>query len=147
MPFSPTELFSVVADVDSYQEFVPWCRESSVTRRLEAGKYEADLVVGFQMFQERYTSVVTATEPSIVQSEAADSKLFHHLVTRWEIKPGPSKTTSWVTFSVAFSFKNMLYAQTASLFFDQVVSKMIGAFDTRCRQIYRTRPSKSRVAS
>lgn len=151
MPFSPAELFSVVADVDSYQEFVPWCRQSYVTRKLGGGKYEADLVVGFQMFQERYTSVVTAEEPSLVHSEAADSQLFHHLVTRWEIRPGPSKSTSWVTFSVDFSFKHMLYAQTASLFFDQVVSKMIGAFDTRCRQIYRTAraagPTKGRVAS
>lgn len=137
MAFSPSELFSVVADVDSYEEFVPWCRQSCVTRRLGGGKYEADLVVGFQMFREKYTSVVTVKEPCLVHSEAADSAVFDHLVTRWELKPGPNKTTSWVTFTIDFSFKNVIYAQTASLFFDQVVSKMISAFDKRCEQIFR----------
>ena len=143
MAFSPTELFSVVADVDSYEEFVPWCRQSCVTRRLESGKYEADLVVGFQMFREKYTSVVTVQEPCLVHSEAADSAVFHHLVTRWELKPGPNKTTSWVTFTIDFSFKNVIYAQTATLFFDQVVSKMISAFDKRCEQIFRAQKQPS----
>lgn len=143
MAFSPSELFSVVADVDSYEEFVPWCRQSCVTRRLESGKYEADLVVGFQMFREKYTSVVTVQEPCLVHSEAADSAVFHHLVTRWELKPGPNKTTSWVTFTIDFSFKNVIYAQTATLFFDQVVSKMISAFDKRCEQIFRAQKQPS----
>lgn len=137
MAYSPAEMFSVVADVDSYEEFVPWCRQSCVTRRLGNGKYEADLVVGFQMFREKYTSVVTVQEPSLVLSEAADSTVFNHLVTRWELQPGPNASTSWVTFTIDFSFKNVIYAQTSSLFFDQVVSKMISAFDGRCEQIYR----------
>jgi ribosome-associated toxin RatA of RatAB toxin-antitoxin module len=147
MAFSPVELFSVVADVDSYEEFVPWCKKSCVTRRLEGGKYEADLVVGFQMFKEKYTSVVTVQEPWLVHSEAADSVVFNHLVTRWELRPGPNKTTSWVTFTIDFSFKNMLYAQTASLFFDQVVSKMITAFDKRCCEIYRAAEQQKQIPS
>jgi coenzyme Q-binding protein COQ10 len=137
MAFSPAEMFSVVADVDSYEEFVPWCQKSCVTRRLGSGKYEASLVVGFQMFREEYTSVVTVQEPFIVHSEAADSTVFNHLVTRWELKPGPNASTSWVTFTIDFSFKNVIYAQTASLFFDHVASKMISAFDKRCETIYR----------
>lgn len=136
MAFSRKQLYDVVADVDQYVNFVPWCRRSVVTRIVDDTHFEADLEVGFQLFSECYTSKVTLKEPEKIVSEAADSSVFHKLLFTWEFAPGPTANTTWTTFHVDYSFKNIIYGQTSVLFFDQVVSQMISAFDKRCRQVY-----------
>ena len=134
--FNRKQLYDVVADVDQYVNFVPWCRRSVVTKVIDDQHFEADLEVGFQLFSECYTSRVTLQEPSKIVSEAADSSVFHKLLFTWEFAPGPTNSTTWTTFHVDYSFKNVIYGQTSVLFFDQVVSQMISAFDRRCRQVY-----------
>ena len=134
--FSQQQMFDVVADVDSYKHFVPWCQESRVTKIVDDHNFEADLQVGFKMFCERYTSKVHTEAPKKIISEAADSAVFNHLVFKWEFAPGPTQKTVWTSFAVDYDFKNALYTQTSTLFFDQVVSKMISAFEGRCRELY-----------
>ena len=57
LPYTPEQLFDLVADVARYDEFLPWVvavrvRSSSETETV------ADLVVGFNAFKERFTSRV-----------------------------------------------------------------------------------------
>ena len=136
MGFTPKQMFDVVADVNDYHLFVPWCRHSKVTKVIDDHHFEADLEVGFKVFSERYTSKVYTEEPKLVISEAADTAVFNHLKFRWEFANGPTANTCWTTFSVDYDFKNAIYTQTSTPFFDQVVAKMIGAFDHRCRDLY-----------
>ncbi len=60
-------MYNVVADVDAYKDFVPWCQESRVMQRWSTGpnvkRYNAELCVGFGAISERYTSNVTAATP------------------------------------------------------------------------------------
>ena len=51
--YSPQQMFDVVAAVEHYSEFVPWCQRSKVVRRVGADRLEAELEVGFQMLTER----------------------------------------------------------------------------------------------
>ena len=67
----------------------------------------------------RYTSQVYMTEPSKVLSKVSDSTLFDHLDTTWEFKAGPTPSTTWLNFDLAFAFKSPLYSQIASVFFDE----------------------------
>jgi ribosome-associated toxin RatA of RatAB toxin-antitoxin module len=145
MPFTQKELYDVVVDVEQYHEFVPWCLKSTVTRRVSPNRFEADLEVGFNLFNVKYTSVVTTEAPQVVHSVAADAAVFQHLSNHWEIAQGPTPGTSWLTFSVDFAFKSALYRQAASLFFDQVQKKMIEAFHDRCMKQYRS-PVRSSAA-
>lgn len=135
MNVPPAQICAVVADVDSYKEFVPWCHRSRIIQRIDDSTFDADLLVGFEMFSERYTSRVTVQAPNLITSEAVDSEVFNHLKFRWEFAPGPTPTTTWATFAVDYSFKNALYGQTSVMFFDQVVAKMISAFAKRCRDL------------
>ena len=62
LPYTPEQLFEMVADVGHYDEFLPWVvavrvRSSSETETL------ADLVVGFSAFKERFTSRVVKVRP------------------------------------------------------------------------------------
>lgn len=134
--FSPNQMFDVVSAVEQYSEFVPWCQRSTILRRESPESLEAELEVGFQAFVERYTSKVTLRSPSLVRSRAERSALFQHLYFEWELRPGPTPGTTWVAFEVDFAFRSRLYHQLAGVFLEEVVQRMMGAFEARCTEIY-----------
>ena len=51
--YSPEQLYSVVAAVEHYREFVPWCQKSELIKREDDKYLEAVLEVGFKLFVER----------------------------------------------------------------------------------------------
>ena len=52
--YSQEQLYTVVAGVEHYKEFVPWCQRSDIILKKPPGYVEAELEVGFKMFVERY---------------------------------------------------------------------------------------------
>ena len=136
--YSPDEIFQVVSRVEDYHEFVPWCTHSVVKGREPggAGRLRAELGVGFQIFEERYTSLVTVRRPSLVKSEAGDSEMFERLDCEWRFRPGERPGTSWLEFDLAFCFASPLHRRVAGLFVQEVVKKMVSAFEGRCRELY-----------
>lgn len=56
--YSPQQLYDVVASVQHYASFVPWCVGSHVLSQNTDGTYlEAELQIGFQMISERCAGV------------------------------------------------------------------------------------------
>ena len=51
--YSPDQLFEVVADVEDYGKFVPWCQQSVIVQRYAPHRFDAELEVGFKVFVER----------------------------------------------------------------------------------------------
>ncbi|KAK9842587.1 hypothetical protein WJX81_007573 [Elliptochloris bilobata] len=134
--YSPEQLFTVVADVEHYHEFVPWCQRSEVLVRRDMEYIEAELEVGFKLFVERYTSQVHLEPPKKVVSHVYDSTLFDHLDSTWRFDSGPLPGSCWLDFSVDFAFKSPLYRHIALVFFDEVVKRMMCAFEGRCKVLY-----------
>ena len=87
--------------------------------------------------QTSYTSNVILTPPSSVLTTASGSALFRHLDCRWRFSEGPLPTkTTWVSFSVSFEFRSAVHRHLAGVFFDDVVRKMVEAFEGRCAELY-----------
>ena len=70
------------------------------------------------------------------QAVANETTLFHFLRNEWSFSPSASKEECWIDFNVQFAFKSLLYTHTASLFFDDVVLRMVSAFEKRCLDTY-----------
>ncbi|KAK8585027.1 hypothetical protein V6N13_138968 [Hibiscus sabdariffa] len=136
MGYSPEQLFDVVAAVDLYHGFVPWCQRSDIIKRYPDGSFDAELEIGFKFLVESYVSHVELSRPKFVKSTASESSLFDHLINIWEFNPGPVPGTCNLFFLVDFKFQSPLYRQVASMFFKEVVSRMISSFSERCRLIY-----------
>ncbi|KAI8603904.1 hypothetical protein EDD21DRAFT_333932 [Dissophora ornata] len=88
--YSQQEFYDVVANVDDYQEFLPWCTYSKMSEPLPAGSgpgQSYELGIGFNSLQERYVSNVTCQEPWTVRAVSYDSKLFKELSTTWRFTP------------------------------------------------------------
>ncbi len=64
--FSMDHMYDVVANVDDYKHFVPWCRNSKITET-KPGHMRAVLEVGFPPLIERYTSILTVARPNLVK--------------------------------------------------------------------------------
>ncbi len=65
------EMYSIVSDVESYREFVPWCTDSKVFQK-KGRHFKASIEVGFPpLLVERYTSIITLAEPHLVKVRSA----------------------------------------------------------------------------
>ena len=153
MRYSNKELFDVVSDVAKYKEFVPWCKNSvvatpttatasaSASASASAGSKQvlfADLTVGFDVFNETYTSRVELQPLSSVVATSKDTQLLDYLHTEWKFTPSSSNPASscWVTFRVEFQFKSSLYSHVATMFMREVTTNMVKAFETRCQAVH-----------
>uniref|UniRef100_A0A7S3A3G5 Coenzyme Q-binding protein COQ10 START domain-containing protein n=1 Tax=Rhodosorus marinus TaxID=101924 RepID=A0A7S3A3G5_9RHOD len=133
--FSPEQVYEVVKNVDEYKDFVPWCTDSRIISS-NGSCFQAKLGVGFNLLSEQYTSLVTVEPQKSVRAEVQNNPLFQFLVNEWLFKQGPREGTTWLEFLIAFQFKNQMYQGLSSIFFDQVASKMVQAFEQRCMEKY-----------
>ena len=134
LPYTPEQMFDLVADVGRYQEFLPWCIASRINRRESENVFYADLVVGYKMFRERFSSKVMVQKPHEIQIEYLKGPL-KNLKNRWKfIRQGDG--TCLIDFTVEFEFSNVALQTLANMFFNEVVKRMVGAFETRAAELY-----------
>ncbi len=133
LPYRPDQLFDLVAGVDRYPEFLPWCKAARVTRR-EGNVFYADMVVAFRMFRERFRSKVTLRPKYGIDVEYVDGP-FRYLNNHWRFEAAPDGGCI-VDFYVDFEFRSRLLQQLIGLLFNEAVRRMVGAFEARARQLY-----------
>ncbi|XP_062993805.1 coenzyme Q-binding protein COQ10 homolog B, mitochondrial-like [Elgaria multicarinata webbii] len=137
LPYSVDQMYDIVADVGSYQLFVPWCTCSRViSHRNEFS--QAELEVGFPPVVERYLSEIISEPHHQIRAVSKDGQLFQHLETLWQFQPGRvgKLDTCTLKFYVSFEFKSVLHTQLANLFFNEVVKQMVSAFEQRAEKLY-----------
>jgi len=144
LPYTPEQLFDLVADVARYDEFLPWVvavrvRSSSETEAV------ADLVVGFNAFKEHFTSRVHKERPSRVCVDYVEGPL-KYLHNEWVFEPADDGGTN-VHFSVDFAFKSRIFETIAGQMFDRALRRMIGAFETRAAALYGMSRSSAQSAA
>ncbi|XP_076925662.1 uncharacterized protein LOC143588582 [Bidens hawaiensis] len=134
--YSPEQMYAVVAAVDMYQDFLPWCKRSDIIKRHPDGSFDAELEIGFKFLVESYVSHVKLVNYKSIKTTSSQSKLFDHLINIWEFHQGPTPGTCDLHFLVDFKFQSPLYSQMASVFFKEVSSRLVGSFCDRCRLLY-----------
>ena len=134
LPYSPEQMFGLVADVARYQEFAPWCIASRINRRESENVFYADLVAGYKMFRERFSSKVILDRPNEIYIEYLKGPL-KNLRNRWKFIRQPDGSCL-IDFTVEFEFSNAALQTLANMFFNEVVKRMVGAFEARARELY-----------
>lgn len=133
LPHTPVQMFDLVADIEKYPEFLPWCLEARIWKR-EGNVVYADLVIGFKMFREKFTSKVTLEKPGHIHVEYLKGPL-KYLSNHWRFAPDGSKGCT-VDFFVDFEFRNPIFQKVMGVFFNEAVRRMVSAFEARARALY-----------
>lgn len=133
-PFTPTQLFDLVADIERYPEFLPWCIAARIKRR-DGNQIWADLIIGFKMVRERFTSRVTLDRANHRIDVAYTEGPFRHLNNHWIFKPAPDGGTI-IDFYVDFEFRSLLLQKVIGALFGEAVRRMVGAFEARAKTLY-----------
>src|SRR3954452_24071161 len=133
LPYTPEQLFDLVADVARYQEFLPWVAATRI-RSNSPTMMVADLVVGFGALKETFASRVTKQRPNRLHVEYIDGPL-KYLHNSWKFRPD-GKGGSDVDFCVDFAFKLRIFESIAGQMFDRALRRMIQAFEDRANQLY-----------
>ena len=134
LPYRPEQLFDLVADIERYPEFLPWCLGARVTRR-DGNVIHADLIIGFRMIRERFKSRVTLDRPALRIDVAYLDGPFKYLNNHWIFEPMPGGQTR-LDFFVDFEFRSALLSRLIGVLFNEAVRRMVAAFETRARQLY-----------
>ena len=133
LPYTPEQMFDLVADVDRYAEFLPWVSAVRVRSDSET-EMVADLMVGFKSLRETFTSRVEKQRPGHIRVEYLEGPL-KHLHNDWKFRPD-GEGGVLVDFEVDFSFKNRVFEMLAGQVFDRALRMMIGAFEQRAAALY-----------
>jgi coenzyme Q-binding protein COQ10 len=132
VPYTPEQMYALVADIERYPEFLPWCVAARIRER-RADFISADLVIGFKVFRERFTSNVTLSPPDRIDVTYAEGP-FRYLNNHWSFERVPGGCR--IEFFVDFEFKSRMLQKVIEVLFGEAVRRMVAAFDARAHQLY-----------
>ena len=133
VPFTPDQLFEMVSDVQSYPKFLPWCVGARI-RSADDELIVADLMIGYKLLRERFTSRVTLDRAKLkIETEFTDGP-FKFLRNQWEFKSCPEGCQ--IIFLVEFEFRSTVLQKLVSVLFNEVVLRMVSAFEKRAYFLY-----------
>ena len=137
MPYSAQQMYDLVADVASYPKFLPWTAAARIrSRRPIAGGevMEADLVISFKVFRERFGSRVTLwPEAQKIDTEYLDGP-FKFLKSTWEFRDVEGGCE--VEFFVDFEFRNAILQGIIGMVFNEAMQRVVRAFEVRAAELY-----------
>jgi coenzyme Q-binding protein COQ10 len=137
LPYTAEQMYAVVADVQRYPEFLPWCEKLVVKKREQEDKIEtitAEMTIAYPPLRERYISRVRLDpERRAIEARHVEGP-FQRLDTRWRFVP--LARGSEVHFLIDFAFKSVMLSAVANVAFGYVASRMADAFVRRAEQLY-----------
>ena len=143
LPYTADQMYALVADIERYPEFLPWNAAARIRSRQpgpEAGSelVEADLVISFKVFRERFGSRVTLwPEQKRIDTEYLDGP-FKYLKSGWSFADLPHGSCK-VDFFVDFEFRNAILGKVIGVVFGEAMSRIVRAFEDRAKALYSNR--------
>jgi coenzyme Q-binding protein COQ10 len=142
LPYSAVQIWDLVADVARYPEFLPWTAAARIRARdplpgrgAGAEVMEADLVISFKVFRERFGSRVRLIpSESRIETDYLDGP-FKYLHSFWQIDPAPQGGCN-VRFEVDFEFRNRMLQAVIGVVFDEAMRRVVRAFERRAADLY-----------
>ncbi len=130
LPYPADRLYDLVADVEDYPNFLPWCIGLRVSSRI-GNEIRADMIVGFKMLREKFTSKVTLTPKDRIDVEYLDGP-FRYLQNRWTFRPKDGGCE--IDFFIDFEFRSRLLRKVMEPLFHEAVRRMVRAFEERAAE-------------
>ena len=133
LPFSDKQLYNIIINVELYPEFLPWCKNSEISNRIDENNFDAKLTIGYKALDENYTSRVKGIYLKKITSNAISGP-FKYLDSSWAFKK--SGDSCMVTFKLDYEFKSFLLGKVMGALFQKASEKMFEAFESRAKSLH-----------
>lgn len=134
VPYTREQMFQLVADVERYPEFLPWCVSCKIIGREGPNVITANLAIGFKMIRESFNSRVTLSAPDRIDVEYRNGP-FRYLNNHWLFEVAPNGQCR-IDFYIDFEFRSKVLQKLIGSLFNEAVQRMVGAFERRARMLH-----------
>ena len=138
VPYTSEQMFTLIADIESYPEFLPWCAASRIRSRTADGPreiVEGDLVISFKVFREKFGSRVTLDPVGRTILVSYLDGPFRHMNNHWKFTDLDGGTCE-IDFFVDFEFRSRTLQALIGLVFDEAMRRVVRAFEARAQALY-----------
>ncbi len=138
VPYSPEQMFDLVADIERYPEFLPLCDGLTLRSRKEEAERTilvATMTAGYQAIREHFTTrVELMPQHNKVLVEYIDGP-FRRLENRWTFKPVTGGGCE-VDFFIDYELKSFMLGVLVGAVFERAFRRFSEAFEVRARAMY-----------
>ncbi len=139
VPYTAQEMFTLVNDIESYPEFLPWCKSSTIHQRTD-DEIRATLVLSAKGFTQSITTHNRMQKDKMIEMKLIEGPL-KHLESFWRFEMMENSTEEnpkcHIFFDIEFEFTNRFIRMALEPFFDKVAETMVGSFLDRAEAIYK----------
>ena len=137
--FTAKQMYELVADIDNYREFLPWCNDSKIIEvtNIDSEKKTliADLEIGYKDLVYTYRSNVLLNNQELTIKVDFVHGPFKNLDNSWIFKKIDDQSCE-IEFFIDFELNVGVLNLLISKFFDKAFKKMVNSFENRANQIY-----------
>lgn len=132
VPFTASQMYDLVVDMDRYPEFLPWCVRAH-KYEIQEKSFKSEMTFAFKGIRETFHTL-DKIEPGRKVTISHLSGPFSHLNSKWLFTALPRGST--VDFCIDFHFKSPLLNLTLGPVFAEASRRMVDAFERRARVVY-----------
>jgi coenzyme Q-binding protein COQ10 len=136
---SADDMFTLIADIERYPEFVPLCQRLIIkARSIDGGRdiLVADMTVAYKIIRETFTTRVTLDRAAKTVDAQYLNGPFKHLDSRWSFTP-EGEGACLVRFAIDYEFRSRALAAVMGAVFDTAFRKFAAAFEKRADAVCR----------
>ena len=139
---TPEQMFALVADIETYPQFLPLCEALTVRSRKERDGRTilvADMSIGYKAIRETFTTqVLLKPDENSIDVKYIDGP-FKYLSNIWRFEPADGGGCN-VRFFIDYEFKSRILGALMGTMFDRAFRMFSEAFEKRADIIYGTTP-------
>ena len=133
VPYSQAQMFDLVADVEKYPQFMPWCGGAAVQHRDEDGM-QASITISIAGIKQTFTTRNEHHYPEVITFHLVDGP-FSALTGTWrfqELAPDACK----VLYTMEYAFSNRALEMVVGPVFNRIATSFIDSFTQRAHDCY-----------
>ena len=133
LPYTPAQMYALVANVPAYPDFLPYCSASGIKSEID-NQVDAFLELDFHGMRKTITTCNTMTPEKAIAMRLIGGPL-DILNGQWQFEPHLTKNTQ-ITLDITYSVQNPLYQSIVASVIGPVADQVLQAFEQRAEQLY-----------
>lgn len=133
VPHSCAQMFDLVADVEKYPEFMPWCGGASVLTRSDQGM-QASIIISIAGIKQKFTTQNEHDYPRLITLRLVDGP-FSTLTGRWEFQALADDACK-VIYTMKYAFSSRALEMVVGPVFNRIATSFIDSFTQRAQACY-----------